>query len=147
MSIIERSNPLNLQYRVTIVTNASSPLGVIICKTFLKANALVLGTDARPRDHSLNAGLGTHFQFDSCNLKEGGAAAQIVEASRAKFGVERIDVLINIIEGPSNEAIAGVMELSIEVAKVMKEKRCGKIINIVGDLEAKNSPVIVSLDA
>ena len=131
MSIIERSNPLNLQYRVCIVTSASTPLGVIICKTLLKANALVLGVDNKPKDKSLNAGLGTHFQFESCDLEEEDVSERIIEAARKKFGgVERIDGLVNIIE--EEDDLEGLRRLSDAVGEVMDKERKGSIVNVLG---------------
>ena len=132
MSIIERSNPLNLQYRVCVVTSASTPLGVIICKTLLKANALVLGVDFRPKDHSLNAGLGTHFQSEQCDPSD---ADRIVEAAREKFGLERLDVLVNVVEQGREDDLGGLRNLSAVVGKVMASEGRGTIINVVGDVE------------
>jgi NADP-dependent 3-hydroxy acid dehydrogenase YdfG len=52
MSIVQRTNPLNLQYRICIVTGAVSPLGTIICKTLLKADAFVFAVDMKMKDDS-----------------------------------------------------------------------------------------------
>ncbi|KAK3074703.1 hypothetical protein LTR53_002646 [Teratosphaeriaceae sp. CCFEE 6253] len=130
MSIIERSNPLNLQYRVCIVTSASSPLGVVICKTLLKANAFVLGIDTLNKDASLNAGRGTHFQFLQCGVHEAGAAERIVDAARVKFdGIEGIDVLVNL-PGSKDENLVG---LSQAVKRVMVREGRGSIVSLLGD--------------
>ncbi|KAK5136964.1 hypothetical protein LTR08_001471 [Meristemomyces frigidus] len=127
MSRIERSNPLNLQYRVCIVTSASTPLGVIICKTVLKANALVLGVDYRPKDHSLNVGLRTHFQFEQCDLHDERAAEKIVEAARKRHGLERLDVLVNVVEEGKGDELDGLKTLSEVVGTVMESEGKGTV--------------------
>ena len=129
MSIIERTNPLNLQFRVCIVPSASSPLGVVVCKTLLKANALVLGVDSRPIDHSLNAGLGTHFQFLQCDL-DAGSVDKIAASSCEKFGTDRVDVLVNISEG---DVVEGTRKLSNVVGGLMGGEGKGSIINIASE--------------
>ncbi|KAK4951606.1 hypothetical protein LTR10_010583 [Elasticomyces elasticus] len=133
MSIISRSNPLNLQYRICIVTAASSALGIIICKTLLKANAFVLGIDTRPKDPSLNAGQGTHFQFLQCDVQEERAAQKVVATAREKFdGIERIDVLVTL--AGSEGEVDGLDRLSEIVGDVMAHEGRGSIIHIlVGD--------------
>ncbi|KAK6417482.1 hypothetical protein LTR95_017331 [Oleoguttula sp. CCFEE 5521] len=136
MSIIERNSPLNLQYKVCIVTNASSPLGVVICKTLLKANALVLGVDDKVRDHSLNAGLGTHFQFEQVDLQGSDAAAAIIESAKRKFeglgGGGRVDALVDLVdeEGGDGKAkdLEGLRKLSLAIGEVMKEGNGGSIV-------------------
>ena len=133
MSIIKRSNPLNLQYRVCIVTSASTALGVVICKTLLKANALVLGLDSRPKHDSLNAGLGTHFQFEQCNLKDDGVAGKLIAAAREKFGVESLDVLVNVAEEGEEADLEGLRNLTEVVGEVMDRERSGSIVNIIVD--------------
>ncbi|KAK5117511.1 hypothetical protein LTR85_008896 [Meristemomyces frigidus] len=137
MSIIEKSNPLNLQYRVCVVTSAATPLGVIVCKTLLKANALVLGIDSRPKDHSLNAGLGTHFQFEECSVDDKSTPERIVEAARKKFGFERIDALVNIVEEGKEGDLEGLAKLSEVVGQGMAQDGRGSIINVVGNMEAE----------
>ncbi|KAK6381206.1 hypothetical protein LTR65_000964 [Meristemomyces frigidus] len=132
MSIIEKSNPLNLQYRVCIVTSASSPLGVIVCKTLLKANALVLGIDSRPKDHSLNAALGTHFQFEQCDVYDEGTPERIVAAAAKKFGVERLDALVNIVEEGKTASLEGLRSFSEVVGKAMAQEGRGSIITVLG---------------
>jgi NAD(P)-dependent dehydrogenase (short-subunit alcohol dehydrogenase family) len=140
MSIIERSNPLNLQYRVCLVTAASTPLGVIVCKTLLKANAFVLGIDARPVDHSLNAGLGTHFQFEQCDLDDAGTAARIVAAAKDKFGLERLDALISLVN--AGQGLAGIEQLSGSVGEVMRDDRRGLIVNVLTPGASDNTAVL-----
>ena len=135
MSIIERSNPLNLQYRVCVVTSAATPLGVIICKTLLKANALVLGVDSQPKDPSLNAGLVTHFQSDQCDLEDPNTAARSVEATREKFGFDRIDVLVNVVHLGAQGDLIGLRNLSEVVGEVMGKEGRGTIVNVVGDVD------------
>lgn len=135
MSIIERSNPLNLQYRVCLVTSASSTLGVIVCKTLLKANALVLGIDSRPKDPSLNAGLGTHFQFERCNVNEKGTAERIIEAAREKFDTERLDVLVNIAEEGKEEDLDGLRSLAEACGAVMAGAGQGVLVNVLADVK------------
>lgn len=135
MSIISRSNPLNLQYRVCMVTSASTPLGVIICKTLLKANALVLGIDSRPKDDSLNAGLGTHFQFAKCNVNDERAPERIVEAAKEGFAVERIDVLVNVVEEAKENELNGMKRLGEVVRRVMEQEGKGSIVNVLGRVE------------
>lgn len=131
MSIIERTNPLNLQYKICVVTNASSPLGVVICKTLLKANALVLGIDTRPRDHSLNAGLGTHFQFEQVDIKELETPKNIIEASQEKFESlgGKFDALVNLVEKEDDD-VAGIANLTKAIGNVMRESRQGSIITV-----------------
>ncbi|KAK6404584.1 hypothetical protein LTR81_020568 [Elasticomyces elasticus] len=139
MSIISRSNPLNLQYRICIVTAASSALGIIICKTLLKANAFVLGIDTRPKDASLNAGLGTHFQFLQCDVQEEGAAQRAVVAAREKFdGIERVDVLVTLAD--TGGEIDGLGRLSEVVGGVMAQEGRGSIIHILaGDEKSEKA--------
>lgn len=134
MSIIERTNPLNLQYKICVVTNASSPLGVVICKTLLKANALVLGIDTRPRDHSLNAGLGTHFQFEQVDIKELKTPKSIIEASQEKFESlgGKFDALVNLVEkdDDDDDNVAGIANLTKAIGNVMRESGRGSIITV-----------------
>lgn len=139
MSIIERTNPLNLQYKICVVTNASSPLGVVICKTLLKANALVLGIDTRPRDHSLNAGLGTHFQFEQVDIKELQTPKKIIEASQEKFESlgGKFDALVNLVEKEEDDDdVAGIANLTKAIGNVMRESGQGSIITVApGSIE------------
>ncbi|KAK4554785.1 hypothetical protein LTR86_008287 [Recurvomyces mirabilis] len=105
MSIIPRDSPLNLQYRICIVTSASSVLGIVVCKTLLKANALVLGIDDQKQDHSLSSAPGTHFQFLQCSIES--ASEQVVKVVAEKFeGSERVDVLICLGHGHGESALA-----------------------------------------
>ncbi|KAK5746480.1 hypothetical protein LTR17_000860 [Elasticomyces elasticus] len=147
MSIISRSNPLNLRYRICIVTAASSALGIIICKTLLKANAFVLGIDTRSKDPSLNAGLGTHFQFLQCDVQEEGAAEKVVAAAREKFdGIERIDVLVTLAD--TGGEIDGLGRLSEVVGGVMAQEGRGSVIHILAGDEGpeKARSKLVRLD-
>jgi NAD(P)-dependent dehydrogenase (short-subunit alcohol dehydrogenase family) len=98
MSIVQRTNPLNLQYRICIVTGAVSPLGTIICKTLLKADAFVFAVDMKMKDDSLNTGLGMHFQFERGDLANSGSGEQVIEAVIEKFRLERLDILVNVVE-------------------------------------------------
>lgn len=144
MSIIERTNPLNLQYKICVVTNASSPLGVVICKTLLKANALVLGIDTRPRDHSLNAGLGTHFQFEQVDIKELETPKKIIEASQEKFESlgGKFDALVNLVEkeDEDDDDVAGIANLTKAIGNVMRETGQGSIITVApGSVEEGES--------
>ncbi|OQO02199.1 hypothetical protein B0A48_11753 [Cryoendolithus antarcticus] len=141
MSIIERNSPLNLQYKVCIVTNASSPLGVVICKTLLKANALVLGVDDKVRDQSLNAGLGTHFQFEQVDLHDADAAEAIVESAKRKFeglgGGGRVDALVDLVDEDDGDGkghdVESFRKLSLATGEVMKEGNGGSIVVVPGD--------------
>lgn len=152
MSIIERTNPLNLQYKICVVTNASSPLGVVICKTLLKANALVLGIDTRPRDHSLNAGLGTHFQFEQVDIKELETPKKIIEASQEKFESlgGKFDALVNLVEKEDDDDVAGIANLTKAIGNVMRESRQGSIITVAhesveeGGIQSKRQMVCES---
>lgn len=147
MSIIERTNPLNLQYKICVVTNASSPLGVVICKTLLKANALVLGIDTRPRDHSLNAGLGTHFQFEQVDIKKLETPKKIIEASQEKFESlgGKFDALVNLVEkedddDDDDDDVAGIANLTKAIGNVMRESGQGSIITVApGSVEERES--------
>ena len=140
MSIIERTNPLNLQYRICIVTSASSPLGVIICKTLLKANAFVLGVDSRPKHQSLNAGLGTHFQFLQSDASDAKTAEEIIAAAKLKFdGKERIDALVNLV-GDDHGGQRVSARLSKLAGQVMASAGTGSIIYVAdgdGDQRAR----------
>nr|POE96477.1 hypothetical protein CFP56_56527 [Quercus suber] len=128
MSIIERSNPLHLQYRVCIVTSASSTLGVIVCKTLLKANALVLGVDDHAKDVSLNAGLGTHFQFEQCDINHDQTPTHLIKVAETAFGTDRLDVLVNLVD---REDLQGYQSLCRTVGNVMKARGTGSIVNIL----------------
>ncbi|KAK6433048.1 hypothetical protein LTR95_010772, partial [Oleoguttula sp. CCFEE 5521] len=136
MSIIERNSPLNLQYKVCIVTNASPPLGVVIGKTLLKANALVLGIDDKVRDHSLNAGRGTHFQFEQISIQDSDAAEMVIESAKRKFeglgGGGRVDALVNLVNEDGRDGkemeLEGFRKLSLATAEVMKEGNGGSIV-------------------
>ena len=135
MSIIEKTNPLNLQYKICVVTNASSPLGVVICKTLLKANALVLGIDKNARDESLNAGLGTHFQFEQRDLNDPKTPENIISASKEKFESlgGKFDVLVNLVWP---EHLDGIKNLTSAIGKVMEESgNSGSIITVPGELD------------
>lgn len=137
MSIIERSNPLNLQYNVCLVTAASSPLGVRVCKSLLKANAMVLGIDITPRDSTLNAGLGTHFQFEELDIGTEDSAGKVVSAAKEKFGLERVDVLVDIVD--KRRADMSECERLTEAAvEVMKEQGKGSIIILPSDTEQES---------
>lgn len=131
MSIIERSNPLNLQYRICIVTGASSSLGTIICKTLLKANAFVFGVDTKLKDDSLNAGVGMHFQFEKCDLADSGSAERTIEAVRERFRLERLDILVNVVEEARKHDWKGVTDLSNAVGQVMAREGHGCVINVL----------------
>ncbi|EME41505.1 hypothetical protein DOTSEDRAFT_55307 [Dothistroma septosporum NZE10] len=134
MSIIDRSAPINLQYRICIVTSASSPLGVVISKTLLKANAFVLGVDTKPIDPSLNAGLGTHFQFEQLDVEEEGQTPKrLIEAAKEKFGLENIDALVNIF-GKQNDG-RGLGKLSTALGQVMAQQKKGTIVNVRDNVE------------
>lgn len=139
MSIIERTNPLNLQYKVCVVTNASTPLGVVICKTLLKANALVLGIDKNARDHSLNAGLGTHFQFEQRDLNDPDTAKEIIAASVKKFDSlgGKFDALVNLV-GEDETDLDGISNLTKGLGDVMKEAGRGSIITVPGKFEGSD---------
>jgi len=96
MSIIDHGNPLNLSYKIIIVTNASTPLGVVICNTLLKANALVLGTDIGQKEHSLSASKYSHFKFWQCDLNDQHAAEDVIGYAKKIFRTDRIDGLVNL---------------------------------------------------
>ncbi|KAI5358476.1 putative short-chain dehydrogenase/reductase SDR, NAD(P)-binding domain superfamily [Septoria linicola] len=136
MSIIEKTNPLNLQYKVCVVTNASTPLGVVVCKTLLKANALVLGIDKNARDHSLNAGLGTHFQFEERDLSDPEAPQAIIEASREKFESlgGKFDALVNLV-GEDQSDLDGIKALTKAIGTAMREAGQGSIITVPGTVK------------
>jgi len=151
MSIIPRESPLNLSYRVAIVTSAFTPLGVIVCKTLLKANALVLGLDvpARQREPSLNAGLGTHFQYLTCDWSADGAAEEVLDAARMKFGVERLDLLVHVEEKSQDDCARGPEPLALmeACAEAMRTQDGGAIISIIGQANAQRSDIAVKMDA
>lgn len=143
MSIIERSNPLNLQYNICLVTSASSPLGVRVCKSLLKANALVLGIDNTERDPTLNAGLGTHFQFEECDITDGSTAAKVVAAAKEKFGLARIDVLVNVVDHSHQKDLSGFQKLTEEATAAMKLQGKGSVITLTNDVESDPSAELV----
>ena len=132
MSIIEKTNPLNLQYRICIVTGCASPLGTIICKTLLKANAFVFGVDTKLKDHTLNAGTGMHFQFEQCDLADSGSAEKVIEAVREKFRLERLDILVNVVEEGQENDWKSVTDLSKAVSQVMAREGHGSVVNVLG---------------
>ncbi|KAK5111369.1 hypothetical protein LTR62_005209 [Meristemomyces frigidus] len=133
MSIIPRTNPLNLQFRICIVTSASSPQGIVICKTLLKANGFVLGVDEGEKDPSLNAGRGTHFQFLRCRVREEGVGERVLEALREGFeGRERADVLVCLDGGIEGR------RLRRAVAGLMARQGTGAIVDVI-DLEHEES--------
>jgi len=102
MSIIDHGNPLNLSYKIIIVTNASTPLGVVVCNTLLKANALVLGTDIGQKEHSLSASKYSHFQFWQCDLNDQNAAQEVIGYAKQIFRTDRIDGLVNLARVDNN---------------------------------------------
>lgn len=132
MSIIERSNPLNLSYQICVVSGASSDLGTIICKTLLKANAFVDAVDTTPQHHSLNAGPAVHFGFDQCDLADPGSAENVIESARTKHKTDRINVLVNVVEEGTETQWNGVTSLSKAVAKVMAKEGNGRVITVLG---------------
>ncbi|KAK3675955.1 hypothetical protein LTR78_004147 [Recurvomyces mirabilis] len=128
MSIIPRNSPLNLQYRICIVTSASSALGTVVCKTLLKANALVLGIDDRKQDNSLSSAPGTHFQYLQSSTER--AAEQMTQAVAEKFeGSERVDVLVCLGHGREESTLAET------VGGVMGKGDGGSIVHILEDGE------------
>lgn len=106
----------------------------MICKTLLKANALVLGIDTRPRDHSLNAGLGTHFQFEQVDITELETPKKIIEASQEKFESlgGKFDALVNLVEkeDDDDDDVAGIANLTKAIGNVMRESGQGSIITV-----------------
>lgn len=126
-----------MQYRIAVVTNASSPLGVVICKTLLKANANVLGVDMHDRHHTLNAGLGTHFQFERLDVHAGDTPQKIVQAAQEKYGLERLDILVNIVEEGKEGDLDGLKRLSEVIGQVMAKEKTGAIITVHDNVEAK----------
>lgn len=139
MSIIERSNPLNLSYQICIVSGASSELGTIICKTLLKANAFVYGVDSYPKHDSLNAGMAMHFGFEEGNLVDSGAAEKIIESVRVKHKTDRLDLLVNVVENANQ--LSGLTNLSTAVGAVMPNEGKGRIINVLGNDSVFNHEV------
>lgn len=137
MSIIEKTNPLNLQFCVCVVLNSSCQLGIIISKTLLKANALVLGIDSRPKDESLNAGLGTHFQYEQ---KSSGdvSSEDIMKIVQDRYDQERMDVVINVVEegqeGRINDAAGSIEGLAKVIAEGGRGK--GAILTVMSDVES-----------
>lgn len=124
MSIIERSNPLNLAYKIAVVTNAASIFGQITCKTLLKANALVIGIDEEMHDPSLTARPGTHFQFVQGSLEDQSIPEKVIKLSDAEFGKDYINVLINIEAGDGKDRGSFVKSL---VGKMQD----GSLVNIL----------------
>ncbi|KXT12522.1 hypothetical protein AC579_10362 [Pseudocercospora musae] len=137
MSIIERSNPLNLQYNVCLVTAASSPLGVRVCKSLLKANAMVLGIDNATRDSTLNAGLGTHFQFEELDIGAKDSAGKVVSAAKEKFGLERVDLLVNIVDERQHD-VSEFERLTEVVVEVMRGQGKGSVIILPSETEPES---------
>lgn len=137
MALIDRTNPLNLQYRTCLLPHASHPLGVILSKSLLKANALVLGLDKQPQNTTLNARPGTHFQFLEIDVAAPEAPDAVLEAVEVKFKgqpVEGVDVLVNLFDeaGGGTEWAARLSEKAVEV---MRGKGKGVIINVVAPSE------------
>jgi hypothetical protein len=145
MSIIERSNPLNLSYQICIVSGASSELGTIICKTLLKANAFVFGVDTTPKHDSLNAGMAMHFGFEECDLAHAGSAEKVIESVRVKHKTDRIDLLVNIVEDDRDGKWKGVSNLSKAVSHVMSGDGKGRVISVIGnDHVAKDEAIKIA---
>ena len=146
MSIIERSNPINLQYRVAVVTSASTPLGVIICKTLLKANAFVIGLDSREKDHSLNAAEGTHFQFVKRDANDKDVSEAVIELARKRFYGKSVNVLVNVVEEGKEGELNGLKKLTQTVGEEMQREKEGCIVNVVGAVdgveESKSQPIV-----
>lgn len=142
MSIIERSNPLNLSYQICIVSGASSPLGTIVCKTLLKANAFVYGVDSHPKHESLNAGMAMHFGFEECDLSDAGVAEQIITGAKTKHRKDRIDVLVNVIEDGTESEWKGISNLSKAVGEIMADEGKGRMINVVGSEKVSKDEAI-----
>lgn len=136
MSIIEKTNPLNLQFCVCVVLNSSCPLGIIISKTLLKANALVLGIDSRPKDDSLNAGLGTHFQYEQ-KAPEDVSSEQVMKIVQERYDQERMDVMVNVVEAGQEGRLQDAVNLTEGLAKVIAEGGRGKgaVITVMSDAE------------
>lgn len=141
MSIIEKTNPLNLQFCVCVILNASNPLGIIISKTLLKANALVLGIDSRPKHESLNAGLGTHFQYEQTSPGDV-SSEQVMSMVQERYGTERIDVVVNVVEHGQAERMKDVVRLTEGLAGIIAGGARGKgaLLTVMSDLEDTNSP-------
>lgn len=121
MSIIERYSPLNLAYKIIVVTNASSPVGVIVSNTLLKANALVLGVDNKPKDDTLSASTYSHFQFWKCKLTDDNAVDEIIEYATKVFKTDRINGMVNLINADDDaDTLAAHEKLAARCAKIME---------------------------
>lgn len=154
MSIIPRTSPLNLAYRVAIVTNAFTPLGVVVCKTLLKANALVLGIDHRPRAPSLNAGLGTHFQYIALDLRDPAATVDdALTACRDGFATDRVDMLVLVGDekDDARDAEHGGRQLRALaekcIAAIKDNTGTGAVTAIIGQADGAGAEVHVDVGA
>jgi hypothetical protein len=101
----------------------------------LKANAFVFAVDTKMKDDSLNAGLGMHFQFERCDLANSGSAEQIIEAVREKFRLERLDILVNVVEREKQNKWKGAADLSKAVGQVMAQEGHGCVVNVLGGVD------------
>ncbi|CAK4031741.1 Hypothetical predicted protein [Lecanosticta acicola] len=144
MSITNRESQLNVQSKLCIVTSASSPLGVRISKSLLKANAMVLGIDSKARDSTLFAGSGTHFQFEEFTVKDKHSAVEVIAAAKEKFDQDQIDVLVNIVGPEQENDMSGAKEMADAAALAMKQQGKGKVVMVSEDVESDSVPPALS---
>lgn len=78
-------------------------------------------------------------------MNDADAADRVVEAARKKFGVERLDALVNVVEEGQEDDMEGFRKLSKVAGAAMAKEGQGSITNVLGagkDREAKSKPVV-----
>ena len=69
-----------------------------------------------------------------------------MKAAREKFGLERLDVLVNVVEEGREADLEGLRRLSGVVGREMERERRGSVVNVldnVGGVEETNSEPVV----
>ncbi|KAL4995936.1 hypothetical protein BDV10DRAFT_173636 [Aspergillus recurvatus] len=84
---------ISLQDKITVITGASSGIGLATAQLFLEQGAFVHGVDVIPAPSAL---LGNPtFKFRQVDLRQSGSDDSVVSECQQNFG-GRIDILLNI---------------------------------------------------
>jgi len=141
---------MELENRVALITGASSGIGEVISKFFLREGASVFGTgleDTANIDHE-------RFVYRRSNICDEAQAAELAETCRKTFG--RIDILVNCagvtgIGTIENTSVAefrrqfeinmfGLYTVTKYVLPILRESDHAAIVNIVSELGVKAIP-------
>jgi hypothetical protein len=90
----------------------------------------------------LNAGLGTHFQYEQKAPRDL-SSEQVMSMVQERYGMERMDVVVNVVEAGQEGSMADVAKLTEGLAEVIAGGGRGKgavvtVMNNVNDGEDAN---------